>query len=128
MMFLASSAQAVEPPNNLYKGLIAEAVGEGYEGMFAVACCVRNRLEEGMNTGLCGLKRKDIDSFVKRQGKRYTVIAQQIIVEVFENNAPDVTNGALYFENIEAFGVPYFVIPMNLSQSAKIGLHTFYKK
>ena len=26
MMFLASSAQAVEPPNNLYKGLIAEAV------------------------------------------------------------------------------------------------------
>jgi hypothetical protein len=113
-------------PKDLWKGLIAEAVGEGYRGMYAVACVYRNRIREGLPLGCVGLKRKDLESFVAKQGKKYEIMAKQIIEEVFEKNGKDITNGATHYENIERFGIPYWAKEMEVT--CKIGNHTFYRE
>lgn len=124
--FGTAHAQTVCFPKNLWKGIIAESVGEGRSGMYAVACCVRNRLNTGLNLGLCGLKRKDLDAFVNRQPKKYHDIAKQIIKEVFEQNAPDVTCGATHYEAVEKYGLPSWAKVM--IRTVKIGEHTFFKE
>ena len=48
----------------IWKVIMAEAVSEGYEGMYAVACVIRNR--GGDLHGFCGAKRKDLEEFCKR--------------------------------------------------------------
>lgn len=107
---------------NLWKGLLAEAVSDGYEGMYAVACVVRNRLEIGMNDGLDGLKRKDLDEFVARQPKRLQLKAKLIVRKVFEYRCKDVTNGAIYFmSRLSGWA-------LNLKYCCKIGSHTFLKE
>ena len=97
-----------EPPNGLWKGLIAEAIGEKekYKSLYAVCCVVRNRLEANMTVGLVGLKRKDLDVFVKRQGKAYERMAKEIVHKVFVLNGVDTTGGSVYFENIRKYGKP----------------------
>ena len=112
-------------PKDLWKGLIAEATSDGYRGMYAVACCVRNRLNKGMSAGLVGLKRKDLDSFVKKEGVRREKEAKDIVRQVFEENTQDVTGGAIYFECIERYGKPSFI--RNTIRTTKIGEHTFFK-
>ena len=94
--------------------------------MYAVACVYRNRLEKNMSLGCIALQRKNLDVFVKRQGKRYTIMAQGIIQKLFEDNGKDITGGATHYENIEAFGVPYWAKDMRIT--CKIGSHTFYKE
>jgi hypothetical protein len=111
-------------PANLWKGLIAEATSDGYEGMYAVACCVRNRLDKNMNTGLCGLQRAKLDDFVKREGKDRERMARSIIKQVFENGAEDVTKGATHFECVERYGLPKWA--KGMKKTVKIGEHTFF--
>ncbi|MFA5311618.1 MAG: cell wall hydrolase [Candidatus Omnitrophota bacterium] len=122
--FATAHAQATYPAN-LWQGLIAEDVAGGYQGMYAVACCVRNRLNAGLNTGLCGLKRKDLNAFVNRQPKKYQAIAKQIIKQVFEQNSPDVTGGGTHYEAVEKYGLPRWA--RGMIRTAKIGEHTFFK-
>jgi len=117
----------------VYKTLIAEAVSEGETGMRAVACVIRNRsainnlrVEDVIAKGFYGSKRKDLDEFVNNQGARYTKLARRIVKEIFIEDYPDVTNGATHFENIKAFGVPYWA--KDMKQVAKIGSHTFWKE
>lgn len=123
VLALISSVLAYDLPDNFWRGLVAEAVGDGYSGMYAVATCVRNRLDKGMSTGLCGLDRKDLISFVTRQGKKYELMAKKIIKEVFEEKGVDTTGGAIYFENIKRYGKPKWCKVMTV----KIKNHTFYK-
>jgi len=113
-------------PKNLWKGIIAEATSDGEKGMLAVACCVRNRLSSGMNTGLCGLKRKDLDKFVFREGKLREKQAKEIIQKVFEENATDITLGATHFECVEKYGLPKWA--RGMKKLVKIGSHTFFKR
>jgi hypothetical protein len=113
-------------PENLWKGLIAEDVSGGYQGMYAVACCVRNRLNAGMNTGLVALKRRNLDEFVRREGRKVEFIAKDIIRKVFEENAPDVTRGATHYENVEAYDMPKWAYSM--VRTIKIGEHTYFKE
>jgi hypothetical protein len=113
-------------PSNLWQGLIAEDVSGGYQGMYAVACCVRNRLNIGMNTGLVALKRKDLNVFVERQGRKYELMAKDIIRQVFEENAQDVTRGATHYENIERYGLPKWA--KGMVRTTKIGEHTYFKE
>ena len=89
------------PPRNLWKGLLREAVGEGYIGMYAVCCVVRNRLLAGMDNGLVGLRKRKLEAFVTKCGLSYELMAKDIVYKVFEQNTPDITNGALYFESID---------------------------
>lgn len=127
-------AIASKYPDNLWKGLIAEDIKGGYEGMYAVACCVRNRLNNGLSVGLVALKRKDLDAFVKREvdygvhkyNTNYELVAKDIVNKVFEENGKDITKGATHYENVECFGVPYWARTM--FRTIKIGHHTFYKE
>lgn len=118
-------AQGAEIPDGLWKGVIAEAVSEGYDGMYAVTCVYKNRVDAGLPLGCCGLKRKDLDAFVTRQGKKYELMAKRIVATVF-GTGEDVTDGATHYENVERFGVPYWAKGMRVT--AKIGYHTFYKE
>lgn len=123
LLTMLSQSYAYEVPENLWRGLVAEACGDGYSGMYAVAACVRNRLERGMDTGLCGLDRKDLKSFIAKQGSKYEHMAKRIIKKVFQERGEDTTNGAIYFENIEEYGKPKWCKKMTV----KIKNHTFYK-
>ncbi len=123
VLTIISKIYAYDLPNNFWCGLIAEACSDGYEGMYAVAICVRNRLDKGMNTGLCGLNRKDLISFVNRQGKKYELMAKEIIKKVFQEKGDDVTYGAIYFENVKKYGKPEWCKVMTV----KIKNHAFYK-
>lgn len=127
MLFICISLAKAEfvAPVNLWKGLIAEDVAGGYQGMYAVACCVRNRLNAGMNHGLVAMKRRDLDKFVKREGRKYELMAKDIIRKVFIESAPDVTQGATHYEAVEKFGLPRWAVQM--VRTVKVGEHTFYK-
>ena len=102
---------------------MAETVSDGYEGMYAVACVIRNR--GGDLNGFYGAKRKDLSDFCNRQGRRFVSQARKIEKMVFEQNSPDITFGATHFEAIEKYGTPYWVKKM--IKTVKIGEHTFYK-
>ena len=117
-------AEKIDYPKNLWKGIIGEAVGEEYEGMYAVACVYRNRLRKGLPLGCTALKRDDLDCFVEKQGEKYKEIVAIIVRKVFGENSPDVTNGATHYENIQAFGFPYWAKDMRTT--VKIGSHTFF--
>lgn len=108
----------------IWQVLMAEAVSEGYDGMYAVACVIRNR--GGDLHGFCGAKRKDLASFCSRQGRKAMCDARKIEKSVFELGGVDTTFGATHFENIEAFGTPYWAKGMVVT--VKIGKHTFFKK
>lgn len=107
-----------------WKVIMAEAVSEGYEGMYAVACVIRNR--GGDLRGFMGAKRPDLDDFVKRQGQGFICMAKEIQKEVFERNGPDITQGATHFENIRRFSMPYWAEEMIVT--CKINKHTFFKE
>ena len=126
LMLLVSVASAAPAyPDNLWQGLIGEATSEGYEGLYAVACVVRNRLEKGMDTGLVALKRPDLVTFCAKEGHSREVMAKRVVREVFELGGPDTVKGALYFENVGAFGTPKWA--KGKKAVARIGKHTFYK-
>jgi len=127
ILLFSAKAHAQTPyPVNLWKGLIAEDVAGGYQGMYAVACCVRNRLNAGMSHGLVAMKRPDLNKFVKREGKTYELMAKDILRKVFLENAPDVTRGATHYEAVERYGLPKWA--KGMVRTAKIGEHTFFKK
>ncbi len=112
-------------PDNLWKGLLAEASGEGRDGMYRVACVIRNRINLGMNHGLCSLKRNDLNGFVRREGRIKEKEAKEIVQKVFQEKGEDVTNGATHFESID-FREPRWVKKMvYLGQYKK---HKFYKE
>jgi len=116
----------VKIPHNLWKSLIGEAVSEGEEGMYAVACVYRNRLAKGIPLGCVALKRKDLDEFVAKQGKRYEMSSKAVIQRVFKENGSDITGGAIMYENLEEFGNPDWYDDYEII--TKIGRHTFFKK
>ena len=126
VLFICCAHAQTTYPKNLWKGLIAEDVSGGYQGMYAVACCVRNRLNTEMNIGLVALKRKDLDRFVKKEGVKYELMAKDIVYKVFLENAPDITQGAIHYEAVEKYGLPRWALGM--VRTVKIGEHTYFRK
>lgn len=120
LLSVAIVVKAEEPA--IWKVLMAEAVSEGYDGMYAVACVIRNR--GGDLNGFYGGERKDLDDFCKRQGQRYILQAQEIERLVFKENAPSNVGNATHFEAIEKYGIPYWAKDMKVVY--KVGEHTFY--
>jgi len=116
------SAQVAQPA--YWQVIMAEAVSDGYQGMYAVACVIRNR--GGDLHGFCGSKRKDLSLFCSRQGGKFIRQARDIERIVFEKNGPDITHGATHFEAVERYGMPKWAKGMKVT--ARIGEHTFFKK
>lgn len=121
-LMISQICMAETPP--IWKVLLAEASNQGYEGMYAVACVIRNR--GGDLHGFYGAKRKDLSVFCDRQGRHIISQARKIEQIVFEQAGVDTTASATHFENIEAFGVPYWAREM--IETVKIGDHTFFKE
>lgn len=96
--------------------LLGEASGEGYSGMYAVACAIRNR---GTFKGVFGENAKHVD----KESDETIQLAFKAWSE--SEQGEDVTKGATNWENIDAFGVPYWA--KNMKKTIKIGHNTFYK-
>lgn len=111
-----------QPP--IWQVIMAEAVGDGYNGMYAVACVIRNR--GGDLHAFCGSGRKDLSVFCARQGGKAISEARTIERIIFEQGGPDVTGGATHFEAVQRYGMPYWANGMRVT--VKIGEHTFFKK
>lgn len=125
LSFMQLAYANVQPPKDLWKGVLAESVSEGYEGMYAVTCVVKNRIEKGMSIGLSGMKRKDLDGWIsKNTTESHRKMARSLVEAVF-NGKEDITYGSTHYENLERFGVPYWATSMK--KTVKIGSHTFYK-
>lgn len=106
--------------------IAAEACGEGYDGMYAVACVIQNRMEKLNITAYQVVKQHD--QFYgaispNRWELYYNVkrIADNLAERI--GNLTDTTNGATNFENIKVFGKPKWA----KNQCAEIGGHVFYK-
>lgn len=132
--FVCFAVFGVEPPDNLWKGLIAENTRtESYAEFYATARCYRNRIEKGMTLGCVAMKRKDLDAFVsenvsyvKRVLKRpIDEWAQRAVREAFRDGSADPTNGATHYEDVEIYGLPYWA--KNKKVLAKIGIRTFFE-
>lgn len=115
-------AQTIRPP--YWQVIMAEAVSDGYEGMYAVACVIRNR--GGDLHAFCGARRKNLSVFCAREGREAMRQAREIENIVFKNNGTDITHGATHFEAVERYGMPKWARGMKVT--ARIGEHTFFKK
>lgn len=119
------------PPANLWRGLIAENTTATDREWTAMACVVRNRQAIGWPHGLCGLKRKSLIRFTDSEiryattyGRQIDRITQDIVDKVYSGKQPDVTGGAVYFENVEKYGKPRWY---NGKTAKRFGKHTFWK-
>jgi len=127
LIFICSSASAETLyPENLWQGLMGEAVSEGYKGMYAVGCVYRNRIRQGKGLGCVALKRRALAQWCAKQGIKYEGMAKDIIYKLFILDYPDITGGATHYEAIEKYGKPYWV--KDMVKTIKIGEHTFYKE
>lgn len=101
--------------NQAVRAILGEARGEGYEGMYAVACAIRNR---GDLKGVYGLKANMPDLTPE--------IWQKASKAWFNSlSGVDVTHGANHWENAGSFGVPYWA--KGKTPTVVIGHHRFYK-
>lgn len=102
--------------------IIAEAANQGEVGIYAVACVLRNR---GYNLkGFSATRRSDLRAFTLRQPAKVQRWAAHAIVQVRRGD-PDITMGATNYENVDAFGTPWWAKDMTIV--AVIGDHTFYR-
>lgn len=83
------------------KAIIGEAENQGYKGMLAVACAIRNR---GTLKGVYGIRAPRVKNYLySRATHRMAFLAWH------ESEKHDITNGATHWENIKAFGCPSWV-------------------
>ena len=97
------------------RAIIGEASNQGYEGMLAVACGIRNR---GSLKGVYGLRAKHVQNepeWVFKEAKRAWV----------ESEVARVHKGT-HWENVRAFGEPYWV--KDMVEVYRVGDHVFYRE
>jgi len=117
ILFFAGCAQAAAvDEDQAMRAVIGEASSEGYKGMLAVACAIRNR---GTLQGVYGVKAKHVD----REPAWVWDLARKAWRESAQR---DITNGATHWENIQAFGKPNWAEGM--IETGRIGRHVFYKE
>lgn len=97
------------------KAIIGEAANQGYKGQLAVAGAIRNRTTL---KGVYGLK----SDMVASQPKRVWDMAKKAWNESKTN---DISLGATHWENIKAFGNPYWT--KRMKKTVLIKDHQFYK-
>ena len=115
----------LESDQTIVRGIIGEAIGESELGIVAVAWVIRNRMEAGMSLGLCSLNRKNLDIFIARQPQWKKDLVKRVWRDVKNGDLPDPVSGALYFDNVNAFGFPSWIDQVVFIRT--IGNHRFYK-
>jgi len=115
LLALCVSAYAHVDDALAVRAIIGEASNQGYAGMLAVACGIRNR---DTLKGVYGVKAKHVDN----EPKYVWDMARRAWAESETNR---IHNGT-HWENIKAFGKPYWVDSMTKVYECKD--HIFYKK
>lgn len=112
-MLLSTSAWACDDTRVIH-AILGEARGEGANGMYAVACAIRNR---GTLRGVYGADARiaEMTPELWHEGARAWYSSEF---------GPDVTHGANSWENIVAFGRPKWT--HGARTTARIGHHVFY--
>ena len=127
-----------EKEDKAVRAILGEARGEGYRGMYAVACALRNRLKSGLGfSGVYGINTiKWVDGAGLRvyDPKKKIYKMEQIGPDLYQlaskawhesEDGPDVTNGATHWENTDDFGVPIWA--RGKRPTAIVGRHRFFK-
>ena len=110
-------------PTMIEQVIVAEAANQGYDGLYAVGCVLRNR---GWRiNGFSASKRKDLYAFYLRQPEKVKRWAAEIVACLHHDGA-DTTGGAKYFENVKAFGRPSWSKTMRVT--TRIGDHEFFSE
>jgi hypothetical protein len=110
------NANSAVNDNLAVRAIIGEAGNQGEKGMLAVACAIRNR---GTLKGVYGVNAKHI----YKEPQWVWALAKKVWLE---SATKDITNGATHWENIKAFGTPYWVKSMVKVFEYKD--HKFYKE
>jgi hypothetical protein len=97
------------------RAIIGEAANQGKDGMLAVACAIRNR---GNLKGVFGLNAKFVDD-------QPQWVWDHARAAWAESATHDVTDGATSWDNINAFGEPYWARTMH--RTVRVGDHQFFK-
>ena len=101
---------------SVIRAIIGEASNQGYEGMLAVACAIRNR---GSLKGVYGINAKHVD---KEPDWVWSLARKAWNESAYK----DVTNGATHWENVKAFGSPWW--SNNMDRVYEYKDHMFYKE
>jgi len=125
---LASSSVYVggEHVDKMLRAIIGEAEGESYAGKVALAYALKNR---GTMRGVYGYKAIILRSGAFWRGSRrisqHTIDdARNALKWAYLNPEVDTTKGATHWENVKAFGVPYWA--KGKTPCVVIGNHAFY--
>ena len=113
-MTFDSHAYNIREDQNI-RAIIGEASNQGYQGMLAVACGIRNR---GTLKGVYGVNAKHIDNEPNYIWK----LAEKSWIESEHNRIHSGT----HWENIKAFGKPYWAESM--VEVYRYKDHVFYKE
>jgi len=117
LIICAGMAQAGEIPEDVaVRVLIGEAGNQGEIGMVAVAEVLRRR---GSTKGFYGLKAKHVD-------QQPAWVWEMARKAWRASKASNYTQGATHFENVKAFGTPYWAKNMEVVFSHRD--HTFYRE
>ena len=104
------------PEETAIRCIVGEAANQGEQGMLALAEALRNR---GTTKGVYGCKAQHIN----KQPSWVFTKARQAWRQSLNSN---LTNGAKHWENVKAFGEPYWAKKMVKTYEYKD--HTFYKE
>ena len=102
--------------------IITEASGEPLDGQIAVCEVLRNR--HWSTRGFAGIKRPDLREWLSKQTPG--TIDRALAAYRRARAGSQITKGATHFENVEAFGTPYWA--KGMTRVGKIGRHTFFKE
>lgn len=117
MLLICSNVWAAVPDKSAVLAIIGEAENQGADGMLAVACAIRNR---GTLKGVYGVKAPRVVKGL------YSKKTYQMAEKAWnDSKRVDVTNGATHWENIKAFGKPYWVASMR--ETYRLKDHVFYR-
>ncbi len=97
---------------------MGEAANQGKVGMLAVACAIRNR---GNLNGVYGLNHNPKWMYDQPQ-----YVWDRAHAAWLQSATNDITFGATHWENVKAFGVPYWA--KDMQKTILIKDHQFYKK
>lgn len=102
LLIPTSKAEAAEiKKEKAVLAIIGEAENQGYNGMLAVAGALRNR---GTLKGVYGLHAPRV------KARKYTAATYQLASKAWAESAThDITHGGTHWENVRAFGCPYWV-------------------
>ena len=121
IQFLISpAAQAQIPTETAINILIGEGANQGLQGMQGIAEVLRRR---NTTSGFCTLSRRDLKDFIRRQGPS---VRRQAEKAWRLSKRSNLTKGATHYENVKAFGEPYWAKKM--MHTVTIKDHRFYRE